>query len=409
MKINAARFLSRLEELSAIGRTPSGGVTRLAFTPEDRQANDLVSRWMEEAGLTVRTDAAGNTFGRLPGISIGPLVLTGSHLDTVREGGRYDGAAGVAAALEVLTVLRESGTQPRRPVEMAIFRNEEGSRFPGGLMGSLALTGKLPAVYPVTVRDEAGISLAEAMTAFGARPAELTAARCGETIKAFLELHIEQAGVLESENRPVGIVTGIAGPYQMLLSLQGRSGHAGATPMAGRRDPLLAAGRIIQAVERSAIAAGPTTRGTVGYIKASPGGHNVIAGEVEMSLDYRDIDPAARSRAVGQIKDYIAAVCREKGLVYRLRTTTDVPPVPVSREMLDLLRRCARDAGIPALELPSGAAHDAMIMASVCLTGMVFIRSREGLSHCPEEYSAPEDLTQGAQLLLAAVTELASN
>jgi len=409
MQINSARFLSRLEELNRIGRTAAGGVTRLAFSPEDRQANDLVIDWMQEAGLTVRIDAFGNTFGRLPGEESSPVVLTGSHLDTVGEGGRYDGAAGVMAALEALITLRESGRKPRRPVEMAVFRGEEGSRFPGGLLGSLALTGKLAADYPDKTRDKTGISLAEAMTAFGARPAELSAARYGDTLKAFLELHIEQAGVLESEDRAVGIVTGIAGPCQMLLTLRGRSGHAGAMPMAGRRDPLVAAGRIIQAVEQSAIMAGPTTRGTVGYIKANPGGYNVIASEVEMSLDYRDIDLAARGRAIEKIKEDIAAAGRERGVEYNLRTVTDVPPVPMDGKIIELLRRCAQAAGLPALELPSGAGHDAMVMAAVCPTGMIFIRSRDGLSHCPEEYSAPDDLAQGAQLLLAAVAELAKD
>ncbi|MGI5839383.1 MAG: M20 family metallo-hydrolase [bacterium] len=409
MRINPERFLSRLEELSRIGRAESGGVTRLAFTPEDRAANDLVRKWMKEAGLAVRMDPAGNTFGRLDGTEGGAVVLTGSHLDTVREGGRYDGAAGVIAALETLTVLSENSVRPRRPVEMAVFRGEEGSRFPGGLMGSLTLTGKLPDDYPDRVRDGAGVSLAEAMTAFGANPAEFAAARYGEPIKAFLELHIEQAGVLEDAGRPVGIVTGIAGPHMLRLTLRGRSGHAGAMPMTGRRDPIVAAGQIIQAVEKTALAAGPTTRGTVGYIKAYPGGTNVIASEVEMTMDYRDIDVTARQKAVTAIKAEIAAVCRKRGIDYSLKTTTDVLPTPVDGEILARLRKCARREGIDALELPSGAGHDAMVMASVGPMGMIFIRSRDGLSHCSEEYSSPEDLVLGTQLLLAAVTELTND
>lgn len=409
MRINSERFLSRLEELSRIGQTASGGVTRLAYTPEDRQANDLVLRWMKEAGLAVRMDAAGNTFGRLDGMEEDAVVLTGSHLDTVREGGRYDGAAGVVAALETLTVMIENGVRPRRTVEMAVFRGEEGSRFPTGLMGSLALTGKLSADYPDRVRDAAGVSLATAMTEFGARPAEFAAARNEEPIRAFLELHIEQAGVLESAGRPVGIVTGIAGPQMLHLTLRGRSGHAGAMPMAGRRDPMLAAGQIIQAVEKTAMAAGPTTRGTVGYLKPYPGGANVIAGEVEMTMDYRDIDVAARQKAVDAIKAEVAAVSRERGIEYSLKTIMDVPPTPVDGKVLARLRECARREGIDALELPSGAGHDAMVIATVGPMGMIFVRSRDGLSHCPEEYSSPEDLALGTQLLLAAIAELAGD
>lgn len=407
MMVNKERMWKRIQELGRIGATPEGGVSRFAFTPEDDEAVKMVEGWMKEIGLKVRRDAAGNLFGRLEGMKQEPVVMTGSHLDSVLNGGKFDGAAGVVAALEVLQHIRENNNKTQLPIEMVAFSNEEGSRFPGGLMGSLAVAGRLTGDYAYGLEDKDKVTLAEELLKRGLEPGNMINSGRSD-IKHFLELHIEQAKVLEENDIPVGIVTGIAGPCQMLLNIYGRSGHSGAVPMDGRQDPMVVAGMVIQEVERSALEAAATTRGTVGYISSKPGGHNIIPAEVELTLDYRDIDAAARQRAVERIKGYIASICIERNISYRLTVTQDAPPTMIGDKMTGLLKRTADELQIPALLMPSGAAHDAMIMSNICDIGMIFVRSRDGLSHCPGEFTSKDDLELAAEILLNSVIKLAN-
>ncbi|HCJ56849.1 MAG TPA: Zn-dependent hydrolase [Clostridiaceae bacterium] len=408
MNINKERLWNRIQELGLIGADPEGGVSRFAFSPEDKKASKLVMTWMKEAGLKVRVDAVGNIFGRIDGLAQGPVVLTGSHLDSVKNGGKFDGVAGVISALEVLQVMKENNKETKYPVEMVIFVNEEGSKFPGGLMGSMAIAGKLTREYLYNTKDSSVTTLREAIKQYGGHPDNfLDARRSPSELKAFLELHIEQAGFLEYKNMPVGVVSGIAGPYQMKLCLRGRTGHAGAAPMQGRRDPMVAAGMIIQEVEQSAIEAAFTTRGTIGYIKAFPGGHNIIPETVDLTIDYRDIDISSRTQAVDRIKKYISEVCKIRRLEHELEVTQDTPPVIINEKIVKLLDNTAKEHGIPTIIMPSGAAHDAMIMAELCNIGMIFVRSREGLSHCPKEFSSKEDLELATELLLHSIIKVA--
>lgn len=409
MRVNSQRMWQRIEELGQIGLTAEGGITRLAFSPEDRKATDKVIKWLKELGLEVRTDAIGNLFARRKGKTDGPPVLVGSHLDSVPNGGKFDGAAGVIAALEVVQVLEEEGVETELPIEVVSFVNEEGSRYAGGLMGSMAVAGLLEETI-TQLKDKQGVPLFEALKAYGAQPDKLKEARRQKgDFTAYFELHIEQATLLEERNLACGIVTGIAGPHQLTVRIKGRSGHAGATPMHRRKDPLVAAGMIIQEVERSALETGETTRGTVGYIRAYPGAVNVIPEQVEFTLDYRDIDLEKRQRAVERIKDYIQRICAERGLSYDIETDLETPPTPMDEGLIRLLEETAGKQGIPVMRLPSGAAHDAMIMQRICPSAMIFVRSQKGLSHCPEEFTKKEDLEQGAQLLLHAVLETANS
>lgn len=409
MKINSERIWRRIQQLGEIGATKDGGVTRFAFSTEDIKATDLVMEWMKEAGLAVTTDAIGNVFGRRHGKTEGLPVLTGSHLDSVPNGGKFDGVAGVITALESLQVLHENQIETQLPIEMVIFVSEEGSRFPGGLMGSMALAGSLLEDIIHTLKDDKGTTLKEALEDFGAQPEKLAEARRSKNeFTAFYELHIEQAEVLEYRNVPVGIVTGIAGPYQMTVHIFGRSGHAGATPMGLRKDPMVAAGMIIQEVERSAIEEGSTIRGTVGYLRAYPGAHNVIPEKVELTLDYRDIHPENRLKAVQRIRKYITDICQERGLESEIITNIDTPPTILDERIIRIMEETAKEIDISAMTLPSGAAHDAMIMHSLCPTGMIFVRSRDGLSHCPAEFTTQEDLEQGATLLLHTLVKTAN-
>lgn len=408
MKINSERLWNRIQILGKIGGSKNGGVTRFAFSKEDRKATDLVILWMREAGLVVSTDPVGNVFGRKEGNVKGPVVLTGSHLDTVRNGGKFDGVAGVLAALEILQTMNENNIHTYLPIEMAIFVNEEGSRFAGGLMGSMAVAGLLPDTI-LKEKDHDGTSLADAIKKFGGEPDQILAAKRSKSdFAAFFELHIEQAQTLEEENKSTGIVLGIAGPYQMKVKISGRSGHAGAVAMNLRKDPMVASALIIQEVERSAIETASTTRGTVGFIKAKPGGHNVIPEEVEFTIDYRDINENVRSKVVNRIRNYITKVCDARELNSEITVTQNTPPVPVKKEILNHLEMIARDLKIPYSMLTSGAAHDAMIIGELCPIGMIFIRSIDGLSHCPEEYSTKEDLADGTQILFHIIKDTAN-
>ncbi|HEX6987924.1 MAG TPA: M20 family metallo-hydrolase [Bacillota bacterium] len=401
-----SQWLGRaLDDLARIGAVPGGGVTRRALTPEERQAMELVRGWMEDLGLRTGYDAAGNLFGTWapPGAGGAP-VMTGSHVDSVPHGGRYDGAAGVVAALAAVAALQRAGHAPRRPVRVAVFTGEEASRFPVGLMGSTAVVRGLSEEELDRV-DEAGVSLRDALPA----ASRLDAARIRPgDLTAFLEVHIEQGRVLEDAGLPVGLVTGIAGPVFFRGSLRGAADHAGATPMPLRRDALAGAAEFVLAAERIARETGPTTVATVGWLQPHPGAGNVIPGLCEFSLDLRDIDPAARDRAEAALRDALAEIARRRDLAWELKETHRVDPVPVPEHLIRVLERAAEEAGVSTMRLVSGAAHDAMIMARVAPAGMIFVRCREGRSHTPDEYATVEDLTAAADVLAGALAALSA-
>ena len=423
-QVSEGRLWNDLMELAKVGSVGGGGVTRLAFTPEDLEAKGLVVRWLEEAGAKVRFDTAGNVIARYPADRAGAAapaagvpelsaVMAGSHTDTVPEGGRFDGAVGVIGALEALRVIASLPEKPRLPLEVVVFANEEGSRFGGGLFGSRAMAGLWTPADLEARRDAKGLSQAKAMAAQGFDPGRIQEARRAPgSVAAYLEIHIEQAGVLDSLGLPVGLVSGIAGPVFLQLKLTGEANHAGATPMGLRRDALCAAAELVLAAERLAKGEpggqGRTTVGTVGSLRVRPGAVNVIPGEVEMSFDLRDIDEAARDQVVLGVKAAIAEVCARRGLTWELRETHRQPPVPISPDMVGLLQEAASEAGVPVHPMPSGAAHDAMIMAGLTKAGMIFVRGLEGgVSHSPRELSSSSDIAAGTQVLLAALLRLA--
>ena len=412
--VDEQRLWTDLMELARIGALPNGGVTRLDFTPEDLEAKQLVATWLEAAGAKVRFDTAGNVIARYPADDGGgPAVVAGSHTDTVPEGGRFDGAIGVLGALEALRVIAALPERPRRPLEVVVFANEEGARFGGGLFGSRAWAGLWTPADLEARRDAEGRSQAEAMAAQGFDPKRIgEAGRDPKSVAAYLEMHIEQAGVLESLGLPVGLVTGIAGPRFMQVKLTGEANHAGATPMGLRKDTLCAAAELILTTERLARGSQDqqkprTTVGTVGSLRVHPGAVNVVPGEVDMTFDIRDIDEAARDEVVEGVKAAIAEVCGRRGLGWQIKETHREHPVPISEDVLALLREAATDAGVPIHQMPSGAAHDAMVMAGLARAGMVFVRGLEGgVSHSPRELSSSADIAAGTRILLAALLRL---
>jgi allantoate deiminase len=408
MQINATRVNERLAYLSRFGTTPDGGVSRYALGEAEKAATETVACWMAEAGLAVRRDAVGNLFGRLEGKRQGPAVLTGSHLDSVPNGGHYDGPAGVLAALEAVQSMREQGLAPEFPIEVSAFIGEEGSRFPHGLMGSSFLTGTFPYDELETMTDRDGVTLGDALRAYGADPANArTAAVAPGAYKAYVELHIEQSGMLEAKNLPAGIVSGIAGMRQLKGVIRGRAEHAGACPMDLRKDPMPAAAEVILEVERAARESDPATRATVGYIKAFPGGSNVIPAAVELSFDIRDLDGARRDACVERVRSNFFAVCARRGLEGEWELQHTSTPIHCDAEIVKTMTAAAEALAMEPFQLPSGAVHDGANVSLVCPVGMIFVRSRDGLSHCPQEYTSPEDIAAGTRLLAETLWRLA--
>jgi allantoate deiminase len=405
--VDGGRLWERLSELAEIGRLEEGGVARLSFTPEERTAKDLVISYMREAGLDVREDAAGNLFGRREGGDPeAAAVLVGSHVDSVINGGDYDGPLGVLGGIEVLQTMNEEGVETERPVEIVAFTDEEGARFSLGMIGSRALTGTLS---PEDLRheDRDGVSIEEAMREAGLDPERIgDAARSPGSLAAYLELHIEQGRVLESEDLPVGVVTGIAGPVWLRLSFTGEAGHAGTTPMGARRDALAAAAEVVGIVEEEASATGSTV-GTVGQVGASPGGINIIPGGAQISLDLRDIDEAVRDGVEGRIRGRAAEACDRRGVGLEFEELQRLPPAPCAQEIQAAVAAACEREGIRPYALPSGAGHDGMHVAQLCPMGMIFVRSRDGISHNPKEWSSPEDCEAGCKTLYLAVLDLA--
>jgi allantoate deiminase len=406
--IDGERLWRRLSDLGEIGRQSGGGVTRLSFTDEERAAKDRVASYMDEAGLSVREDAAGNLFGWREGRNADlPSVLVGSHVDSVYNGGDFDGPLGVLAGVEVLQTMQERGVETDHSIEVVAFTDEEGARFSFGMIGSRALAGRLTPEDLAKNEDRDGVSIAGAMRGYGLDPERVgETARPEGSVKAYVELHIEQGRVLENEDLPAGIVTGIAGPVWLRFSLEGETGHAGATPMRLRHDSLAAASEIISLIEAEASATG-TSVGTVGQLSLEPGGINIIPGHVEFTLDLRDIDQGVRDRVEGRILEEAAEICRRRDVEMWVKALQRLAPAPCSELVMDAVGRACERVGIRPHALPSGAGHDGMQLTGLCPMGMIFVRSRGGVSHSPEEWSTKEDCAAGCNVLYWTVLDLA--
>lgn len=406
--VNQERLWNRLMELGEIGKQPSDGVTRFSFTEEEKNAKALVASYMKEAGMTVKEDAVGNLIGRKEGLrQDAPAVLIGSHIDTVPHGGKFDGALGVIAGIEVVQSLHEQGIDHEHPIEVYAFTDEEGSRFGFGMIGSRALAGLLTS-EDLQHRDDEGVSIAEAMKESGLDPESYgEASKDAASVKAYVELHIEQGRVLENAGLAAGIVTGIAGPHWIKWTIVGEAGHAGATPMSIRKDPLMAAAEIMQNIEEEAKKY-PNTVATIGQISVKPGGINVIPAEVEFALDLRDIDETIRNQAEANFTTYAEEVCRKRGVELKLETLQRIASVPCSQSIQEVIQEACNKLNIEPFALPSGAGHDGMQFTEYCPIGMIFIRSRDGISHNPAEWSSIEDCGKGTAILYETVLALAS-
>ena len=404
-KADPRRIARFLREVGEIGQDPRGGWTRLAFSPEERAAHDVFERWATDLGLSVYTDAIGNTFAELAGGTPGPALLAGSHLDTVPQGGNFDGVAGIAAALEVARLLTETEGL-NRPYRAVVFSAEEGARFGAPCIGSRVATGAFTASTLHELSDREGRSAAQCADEVGLRPADAAEAVWpnGSAV-AFLELHIEQGRVLESHGLPLGIVDAIAGSTRVELTFSGRTDHSGATPMLLRSDALVGASELVLEVERRA-AAYRTTVATVGRLEVEPGSLTAVPGLARLALDVRDIDSERQRELVEELLDRAMRIAARRGLELSAELVSDQSPVVLHKPVRERLAKAALEHGTPFHVLPSGASHDAAHVAKKAPTGMLFVPSREGLSHTPEEWSSVEDIARGAEVMATALQAL---
>jgi allantoate deiminase len=395
-----------LAELAEIGADPRGGITRLAFGPEERRAHRVFGAWAERLGLTVSSDAVGNTFAELPGRrSGGPGLLAGSHLDTVPMGGAFDGAAGVAAALEAGRQLAAGGGL-ELPFRVVVFSGEEGARFGAPCIGSRVAAGAFTAATLEELADRDGRSVAACAAEVGLRPEEAASARWEKgSVAAFLELHIEQGRVLESRHLDLGVVDAIAGSTRVEVGFVGRADHSGATPMALRRDALAAASELVLEAERRARGM-RTAVATVGRMDVAPGSPTTIPGEARVVLDVRDVDSERQRDLAEELLDAAQRTASRRDLRVSATLLSDQSPAVLHKPVRECLVGAAREVGASLCVLASGASHDAAHVAAVAPAGMLFVPSRDGLSHSPGEWSSTEDIIRGANALAVALRTL---
>jgi beta-ureidopropionase / N-carbamoyl-L-amino-acid hydrolase len=404
VRINRKRLEESMEALGRIGATARGGLNRVALTDDDRRGRDLLVRWMREAGLTVTVDQMGNIFGQRAGGDGRPPVLMGSHADSVPTGGKYDGQLGVLCALETIRTLNDRKIETRHPVAMAIFTNEEGARFQPAMIGSGVMAGKIPLEDAYNARDRDGLRLGDELERIGYLGPEPCIPR---PLRAYLELHIEQGPILEEERLPVGVVEGIVAIAWSRVTLTGVQDHAGPTPMRIRHDALVAAADIIRGVREIPRKIGGDMVSTVGRLDVTPNIPNAIPGRVSMSIDLRAPDEHHITRGLGLVDRIVKEAAKAEGVTYQLEHYWRVPRTRFALEVVDAIEAAVRSLGCGHRRILSGAGHDAQYMAALCPTGMIFVPSRDGRSHCEEEFTPMDDIEHGANTLLLAASTLA--
>jgi N-carbamoyl-L-amino-acid hydrolase len=407
LQVRPERLLADLEALAAVGDTGDGGNCRLAFTDDDAGGRELVVGWMRDLGLDVRVDRIGNVVGTRGGAGGGDLaaVMTGSHIDTVRTGGRYDGTLGVLAGLEVVRALDDAGIVTRRPLSVAFFSDEEGSRFAPDMLGSLVYVGGLALEDALDTVGIDGAVLGDELERIGWAGADAVP---GPSPHAYVELHIEQGPVLEERGVTIGAVTGVQGISWQELTLAGQANHAGTTPMRLRRDAGYVAGEVVAAVRRIVTELGGHQVGTVGRLDLHPDLVNVVASRATLTVDLRNTDEAILAEAEWRLRERVAAVAGAEGVDVDWRRLARFEPVDFAPEIVGLVERTAERLGHSVMRLPSGAGHDAQMLARVCPTGMVFVPSHDGISHNPREFTEPEHLAAGVEVLADVLLQLAT-
>lgn len=399
------RIEQHIEALAQFTATPGSGTTRLTYSQEDLHARNYIKEQMKASGLNVTEDGFGNIFGKMEGsLENAPSVLIGSHFDSVPNGGAYDGPAGVVAALEVAHLFHKNDLKPKYPLEIIALVEEEGSRFGGGLMGSRGITGILSEADFNSLKDRDGVSAVEAMRKIGLDPA-LPKGRDSKTMKAFLELHIEQGPILEEKNISIGIVDAIVGLTQYEVTVKGQAGHAGTTPMDRRSDALIAASKIISQLPELAVEEGNGTVLTVGRLNVFPNGANVIPDKVVFTVDLRSGKEEHVLNVIEKMKECINTH-QESGIEIVAEEQLYIQPKALNENIRALLEDKSEESNVSYCSINSGAGHDAMIFSDFTDVGMLFIPSKAGLSHCPEEWSDSAHIAKAAGIFYEAAKEL---
>jgi N-carbamoyl-L-amino-acid hydrolase len=404
-QINGGRLLDSLQALARIGALPGGGVNRLALTDADALGRDWTVARMRELGMCVDIDAIGNIVGTFPGTEDLPPVMMGSHIDTVRTGGLYDGNYGVLSGLEVVATLREAAMQTRRPLAVAVFTNEEGARFQPDMMGSLVYVGGLPLSDALATCDAEGTSVQTELQRIGYQGTSPVGA---PVLDGYVELHIEQGPVLEQMGLQIGVVEGVQGISWTEFTVEGQSNHAGTTPMALRHDAALVAAQVAVFVRELSQRMGGRQLATVGSVRLSPNLVNVIAQKAVFTVDLRNTDGVALVQAEAELHAYVLQAAQAEGVCITSRTLARFEPVAFDPMVVNLVEQQAQALGCSHQRMPSGAGHDAQMMARICPSTMIFVPSVGGLSHNVREHTEPADLQRGAQLLLQVVLALAN-
>ena len=400
LRIDGARLWQSLMDLAQIGATPKGGVCRIALTDLDRQGRDLFVQWARGAGCSIRVDAIGNIFARRAGQDDNlPPVMTGSHIDTQPTGGKFDGNYGVLAGLEVVRTLNTAGVRTRAPIEVAVWTNEEGSRFVPVMMGSGVFAGAFTLEHALAQRDAQGVSVGEALASIG------YAGQLGPApaVGSYFEAHIEQGPVLENHARVIGVVTAALGQRWYDVTVQGMEAHAGPTPMELRRDALLAASELVLEVNRIAVQRAPHARGTVGTMELFPNSRNVIPGRASLSVDLRAPDDAQLLDMDAALRAACARIATERSLQITVEQVVYFPPQPFTPQLVQAVRANADDLGYSSMDVVSGAGHDAVYLARVAPAAMIFVPCDDGISHNEIENAAAEHLEAGCNVLLRAM------
>ena len=406
-----------MRDLNAIGRIgigSRGAVTRLVFSVKELRSRQVLIHLMRQAGLAINIDGIGNIFGRLEGSdSKAPAVLAGSHLDTVIHGGKYDGPVGVIGALEAIRTISENKIAIRSPVEVVCFVGEESSRFGFSTLGSSLVAGEVHAKDLANAVDAQGTKLADVLLSLGIAPKKLHGlARDPKTLKSYLELHIEQGPILEAIGKRIGLVTSIAAPSRFRIIFTGQADHSGTTPMEMRKDALVASAQLIEFIEKtcrkfSSMAKGRVV-GTVGAMKIEPGVINAVPGRAELLVDIRGITAQSKDRVARMVKQEAQNIARRRAIGVEILTIREEDPVPLDKRLLHVTRKICEQKQINYEIMPSGAGHDAMQMAKITPAGMIFIPSQRGISHNPLEWTAPDDIGLGAQLLMETMIRVAN-
>lgn len=410
LNINSKRLEEKIYELAQIGRFGETGVCRLALSPEYKEGIDLVKSWMDEIGLKTRVDNFGNLIGRLDGKNPqAPALMLGSHIDSQPNGGRYDGPVGVLGALEAVQTMMENKIEPEIPIEIMSFCDEEGYRFGIGLFGSRGILGQLND-DELERADKDGVTRREAIKRFGGNPDQLKESEYKKnSLEAYIEMHIEQGPILEDLNLPAGIVKGISGPLWLTVELTGFAGHAGTVPMHMRNDALVGAAKVVTRLNEIVKSVDGPNVGTVGNLQVSPSARAVIPEKVVFSIDLRDIEINRRNECEQEVRKAIQEAADENGLNVKITEDSNIAPQFCNEDIIKIMHDEGNEMGINEVpELVSGAFHDALPMADLCPMGMIFVQSKDGISHNPEEYSKQEDIAAGTELLYRTALRIAT-